>query len=378
MRRGGLLQDVEEIIVMKLLERLYIKEFFQLLGLAGLGMSVLLSLVNLIDRLGDFMKADTPAADLILYAVYNIPKNLFYLLPMTTLVCGLFVVSGAVRKSELIVIKAAGGKMRGFLAPFIAVGAMISGFALFLGEFVMPVTLERAEDLRVRYSSAADGTQPSAQRRRLSMIEGQIWMKDRAGSILRIGVYSFDGLSANDVTRFRYEDGNLAEQINAGRMSWEGDGWVLYDVQLYRLREGTMQFIASMPYPELEEPGYFKDRLKKTEEMRIGEMFNYLRRLKQSGYTNPKLVVDFNSRLAYPLVNLFMMVIGVSLPLRGRKVKGLAATGIGLGISLFYWGGYILGLSLGNAGVVPPYIAPWIMPLLFSALSAALFKSIPE
>jgi lipopolysaccharide export LptBFGC system permease protein LptF len=73
-----------------------------------------------------------------------------------------------------------------------------------------------------------------------------------------------------------------------------------------------------------------------------------------------------------------MLILGVSLPLKSRISRGLIAAGIGLSISLLYWMGYILSISMGNAGIIPPFLAPWLMPALFAAIAIHLFRKIPE
>ncbi|MCK7512969.1 MAG: LptF/LptG family permease [Desulfobacterales bacterium] len=97
-----------------------------------------------------------------------------------------------------------------------------------------------------------------------------------------------------------------------------------------------------------------------------------------------------------PLINFFMMLLGISLSLGGTITdrlshaltrhsqkdpsggSGIIAAGLGLLISALYWLGYSFFLSLGYAGVIPAYAAPWIMPVLFSAASMLLYRQIPE
>lgn len=352
---------------MRVLQKLYIKDFFIALAIAGIGLSIILSLINLIDKLDDFMKGNPSMGTLLLFAVLNIPKNLFYLLPMATLICSLFVFANAQKRNEIVIIKTSGGRIRSLLIPFIFIGLMLSAFAFFLSEVVMPPTAEKAEELKEGWSH-----------RRPLFKEGTLWLKGQDGSIIRIGLYSYESGAVNDISIFLFDKKVLSERLEAEKALWDGETWTLVNVRRYFLKSGNIQNIKEMPYPNLESPKYFAERLKKTEEMGIGELLKYIKRLKQAGYRNPKLIVDFNSRLSYPFINLFMLILGVSLPLKGRVVKGLITSGIGLAISLLYWGGYILSLSLGNTGIVPPFLAPWLMPLIFAVISINLFRKLHE
>jgi lipopolysaccharide export LptBFGC system permease protein LptF len=35
-------------------------------------------------------------------------------------------------------------------------------------------------------------------------------------------------------------------------------------------------------------------------------------------------------------------------------------------------------LSMGYAGIVPPFIAAWLMPIIFGTVAVHLFRKIPE
>jgi lipopolysaccharide export LptBFGC system permease protein LptF len=72
-----------------------------------------------------------------------------------------------------------------------------------------------------------------------------------------------------------------------------------------------------------------------------------------------------------------MVLIGVSFPVR-RRMSGFVATAIGLVISLAYWFGYTMSLSIGYAGLLPPLAAAWLMPLLAGSAGIWLFRKIPE
>jgi lipopolysaccharide export system permease protein len=133
-----------------------------------------------------------------------------------------------------------------------------------------------------------------------------------------------------------------------------------------------------MNYPDLESPDLFTREIKGTDEMGIAELYMYMQRLKNAGFRNVKLAVDINSKISFPLINIFMMMLGLSLSSMGKIGGGLFSASLGLLISLFYWFSYTFSLSMGYSGVIPPFLSAWMIPLLFSALSVYLFVKIPE
>jgi len=153
---------------------------------------------------------------------------------------------------------------------------------------------------------------------------------------------------------------------------------LLNNVTVYDIPSGDIQKIAEMEYPNLGSPDLFTEGIKKADEMGIIELYRYNKRLERLGFRNTKLSVDFNSKISYPLINLFMVLLGISLAMRGKFGGGLFTAGLGLLISIIYWFTYTMTLSMGYAGVVPPLIAAWLMPFIFGVVSIFLFKKIPE
>jgi len=88
--------------------------------------------------------------------------------------------------------------------------------------------------------------------------------------------------------------------------------------------------------------------------------------------------VDLNSKISFPLINIFMMMLGISLSAREKLGGGLFSAGLGLLISLFYWFGYTFMLSMGYAGIIPPSVSAWTIPVVFAVFAVYLFVKIPE
>jgi lipopolysaccharide export system permease protein len=73
-----------------------------------------------------------------------------------------------------------------------------------------------------------------------------------------------------------------------------------------------------------------------------------------------------------------MIILGISLSMRSKVGGGLFAAGLGLLISTIYWFAYTMMLSLGYAGVVPPVVATWVVPMAFGIVTVYLFRNIQE
>lgn len=354
---------------MKIIQRLYLKDFIRLLLLLSGGLSVIFGLLDMIDKIDSFIPGKSSTTDLLLYISYNIPKFLLYILPMSVLICSLFTFSQAVRKREITAIKAAGGKISALSYPFIAIGALISVFAFITGELIVPDFSGRAANLKHTLEGKS---------RRLNVTEEGLWLRSKDGSPVKIDLYIPDRKAVEGISVFIIGDGALKEKIVAKRAHWNGDAWVLEDVMRYSVSAGSVEHIRMMTYGSLESPDFFAEELKGAGEMGIAELYRYIHRLKRAGFRNVKLAVDLNSKISFPLVSLFMMILGIALSLRMSFGGGLFSAGLGLLISLLYWLSYTFSLSMGYAGVIPAFLSAWTVPFIFGTLSVYLFLHISE
>ncbi len=355
----------------RIVQRLYLSDFFRLLLLISLGLSFVFSLIDLIGKIDDFLPNKPSVGSLIMYAVYTIPKFFLYLLPMSVLICSLFTFSQATRRKEVTAIRAAGGRMRDLFYPFLITGAVLSIIAFSISEFVIPDFSQRSAALRIKIEGKEKKTTVSG---------GATWIKDTSGNPVKIELYIPEKKIAHNISIFVHGKDFLKSVITANRAAWQEDQrqWVFEEVSLYDSDTGKTKNFRHMAYANLDSPDIFSREMRSSDEMGIAELYRYIQRLKNAGFSNIKLIVDLNSKVSFPLINAFMMLLGMSLSGRAHMGGGLFTAGLGLGISLLYWFSYTFSLSIGYAGILPPLIASWLVPVLFGAAAVYLFVKTPE
>ena len=359
---------------MKILRKFYMREYLKLLGIIGLGLAAVFSLLDLFDKLDNFAPGRLSLIGIVHYIFLVMPKYLLYLLPMSLLLSSLFVFSIAARNRELIAIRASGGKMKSLFLPFIIAGLAFSLASFVLGEFTVPSFTERLLEFKRDYMG---------KRENVAAREGSVWLRGTDGSIVRMALYVPGRKLAQGISIFLIGEGSLRKRIEAAEAEWsettEGTGtWKLRQVVLYDFEGEKVTEIPAMAYPHLESPELFGKRIKKPEEMGIIELYRYMQRLQAVGISDSKLVVDFQVKVSYPLTNLFMMIFGLAISGMFRTGGGLLAAGIGISLSFLYWLLYTFTLSMGYARVIQPAIAPWIIPVLFACAGVLMFTRMPE
>ena len=354
---------------MKIVQRHYLREFLVLLSLLVVGHALIFSLIDLTGRVQGFLPAKTTAASLILYALYIMPNYFQYLLPMSVLITGMFVFSQASRRKEIVAIKASGGRLRSLFYPFVILGVVLCILVFMIGEIIAPAFSRKAADMRHYLEGGS---------KKVAFDNGRLWLRSTDGSPVNIDVYDTEKKMAIGINIYVLGKNSLKEKIAADRAVWDGKTWVLQSVVRYDIASGTIEKMKTMPYQGLESPDLFSREMMSTDEMDIAELYQYTQRLRKAGFRNVKLAIDINSKVSFPLITVFMMLLGISLALRMKFGGGFLSAGIGLVISLVYGFSYTFFLSMGYAGILHPLLAAWIMPGIFSLLSAYLYMTIPE
>lgn len=375
---------------MKIIERYYLKEFFRLFTIIGIGLSLIFSLIELVNRVNDFAPYRPQVSVLLLFTILNMPGYLIYLMPMAALLSSLFVIGQSARRRETVAIKTSGGSIKRLLVPIVYSGIFLSITGFLIGEFIAPDFSKKAHKL----SDSITGT-----RSVLAFKEGTAWLRVK-DYIVKLYLYLPDKGVINGVSILRIADDMLTERIEAEAAEWKpvlgpetpkkrvllkgpdsinsGGVWYLRGVTVHDIKTGRVTKHKELQTDIIDPPYILGKGMQKPEEMNVRELLAYTKRLKEAGIKNIKLLVDINARLSYPLINIIMVVIGISLATRGGMEGGLVTAAIGIFISFIYWLGYTALLSLGYTGILPPVLASWLVPFTFGGTAVYLFRKIPE
>ncbi len=349
---------------MTLLQKYYTREFLRAFLVVAVGLSLMLSSIELIDKLEDIVHK-TPW-NMFKYFLLATPQYIVYTMPVAGLFAGLFVAGQAVRARETVAVLSAGGRLKKLFIPLVLAGAALTLANFVLSEFLAPMSLAEAKKL----TSAGKGQ---------SLFRGgTVWVRAQDGSLVMFDLYIREQMIAKGVSIFRFNQGKLTERIDASQAVFRGGQWLLADVRTYDLQGGTVRAEPRMTLPRgFLSPGLFEKEAKKPEEMSLSELSEYMARLRAAGIKNQKLSVDMDSRISYPFVNFIMVLLAIALSLRSG-LGGLASASIGVAVSLLYWFSYTIALSMGYAGILPPLVAAWLAPAAFGAVSVRLYQGIRE
>ncbi len=156
---------------------------------------------------------------------------------------------------------------------------------------------------------------------------------------------------------------------------WENDAWRLQQSIVYKQTGDTA--IARPAdgeiYNIVDTPADLGMIVKKSEEMSFAELWDYVRRIKNSGYNAMREEMALYGKISFPFSSLLMVMLATPLSLQ-RVRSGGAGKGIAIAvfISFAYWGLLSIGTALGRSGAVPPLIASWLANALFSLYACVM------
>jgi lipopolysaccharide export system permease protein len=209
--------------------------------------------------------------------------------------------------------------------------------------------------------------------------EKALWLKGLDGSLIRIRDFVEDEDKVLGTSIFSFDSSfRLEKRIEAEEAEWIDGAWKLKNVTVFDFNNKKTSRFDNLVSTAIEEPKIFREEMKKPEEMNFVELYSYYSRLEKAGFKNLKYIVRLYEKLAYPTINFIMILFGIALALNTGYGGGIRAAGLGIIVSLFYWLIYSISISLGNTNILPPALAPWVGPILFSIAGCVMYLRIRD
>jgi len=348
-------------IIESYLLRSFLKVFFILFG----GLGFLIGIFSFIEKYPELSGFSPPFYKIVLYLFYTIMSYGSYLILSITLLSIIFVLGQASRHKEIMIISASGGKLKEVMKPIIISGIFITiGCALFTN-LISPVARKLSREL------VEDITHEYSQRNFLFGKSGA-WLRSE-DFIVRIGLYEPLGGEARDVGVYFIKNGALVKRIEAKRAVLKQEQWELKKALLYDIENSKVFQLESYTLRGSKYSLRILRAGSSPDEMNSSRLWRHLRALKKSGLKNEKLVADFNLRLSLPITCVAMSLLGTYLGVL-KGLSGLVGAGAGVVIGLIFWFGTTFMMSLAYSGVLSPWIAPWVMPLLSLITGVSLYR----
>jgi LPS export ABC transporter permease LptF/LPS export ABC transporter permease LptG len=356
-----------------LLDRYVVRQFslvFSLVVLSGISLFIIFDLSETID---DILKNKVANGLVLNYYKYLSLQMFYEIAPIVVLVTTLMTFSLLARKNEIIACKALGVSLYRLALPALAVSLLVTLFCTYLESEVLPASNEKVAQLKDRIrGNATVHTYRRADRQWLfgqgRYIYNYLHYDPQQQTLQRLQVFDFD---ANH---------RLNRRLAAETATFIGDGWVFSNgwsrsfngVDVTEYKRFDVPKIVNYP----ETPSYFDSEIRPPEQMRYGELKEYIEEIKESGQAVPELQVELYNKIAFPVVSLIMALVGLPFAFRLGKQGALYGIGFSVVLGMIFLGIYAFFTKMGEAGALPAAVAVWSPGAVFSMLGIYLFLGV--
>jgi len=344
-----------------LLSKLFITRFILILA----GVTIFVLTLDVVTYADDILAVNNgKISGIWYYAMLRSPGIASQFILISILIALLLMLSEISRNSELVAIWGAGvSQFRLLMALMpVAIGLGIFNFAL----------VDRAVPMAaptLRLWAIGDYSN-----KKLSIgDQDPIWMRS-GKDIIRAVSTNVSTTKLSQVTVFRRDsEGILQEQIMADTAELLGERWLLTNVTIYSREALPPTRLKKMIYTGLMRPAATGSRKGDPEEMTLGDLLYFVN---NSGFgLRPSQVYStwVHKRLASLATGILMLFIAIPLAHRFKRGGGLGmlfAAGIGMGFGYFIFDG--ITLTMGELGILPPWAAGWMPPLIFTGIAGTI------
>ena len=352
---------------MRTLDRYLSREFLTYLALGLVGFITIFVVVDIFEKIDVFLDHSAPALLVLRFYLYRTPEVVVQVLPVALLLATFLSLGQLNKFGELTAMRAVGLSLLRILTPVFAIAAGAAAGALLLSEAVVP----RANRERDRiYDQQIQQLRPPDVAER-----ADVTYLGSGGHIFYMRLYVVNERRMHEVSLQEFRRGELIRRVDAAEATWDGRGWVFSSGFLRDFgggRESVRPFNRMRVEGIAEKPEDFAKESRRPGEMSYPELRAYVERLRASGGRVSNYLVDLHLKIAFPLVNFVVVLIGAAVATRLRMQSAALGFGLSVTIAFLYYALMRAGQALGHNGALPPYLAAWLGDLVFGVVGAVM------
>lgn len=361
------------IVFPNLLDRYVVRLFalvFLLVLLSGISLFIIFDLSDTIDEI---FKNKVPNILVFNYYKYNSLQMFYEIAPIVVLVTTLMTYSLLSRSNEVTACRALGVSVYRLALPALVAALVVCLFCIYLESAVLPASNEKVAQLKDRIrGNETVRTYRRADRQWLfgqgRYIYNYIHYDPRQQTLQRLQVFDFDASH------------RLNRRLFAESAQYIGDAWVFSNGWARSFEGVEVTDYARFEAPKIvrypETPDYFDSEIRPPEQMRYGELKEYIQELEESGQPVPELKVELYNKVALPVISLIMALVALPFAFRLGRQGALYGIGVSVVLGMVFMGIFAFFSTLGQAGALPPVVAVWSPGTVFAILAGYLFLGV--
>lgn len=352
---------------MGVLPKYLCKEFFKLLILCQLIFVSIYLIVHFFSRFDNFTEAHVSISRMLPYLLYKSPYIIVQMFPPATLIAVIIMFTLMKKHNEILALKASGMNLWRLSQPVLLASLFVAIGLFFFSEIIVPYTSSKSNEI---WRTEVERQDPGRFYGR-----DHIWYK---GSHCIYWIRNFDNkkMVMRDPTFYFFDPSfHLVKKIDARLGIWKNGEWEVRQGVTMEAQDDGDYVVHKFKRINLklpETPETFVRQRKKPEEMGYWQLKRFAKRLRMEGYDATRYLVDMNIKLAFPLINFIMVLIGIPIALGLRKGGSPLAVSLGISACFLYLVNLGVARSLGLSGILPPILSAWLANGVFFFLGIYL------
>lgn len=355
------------LIFPRILDRYVAREFLRTFVITALGFPVFTILINLTDNIDKYLSRGLPVRQILLAYVYQVPEQVFFIIPAAVLFATVFTVGAFARHAELTAAKASGVSFHRLALPIFVLAVFAAGLTFVLGEI--------APQANERYAVLVGDREVRSQSGRYNFV-----YRADGGRTYAIRVLNVPSREMRDIQVEREGTGPEFPGyfLTAQAARWDSAaGWTMGPGTMRLFlggdREVAFSFDSVRQAAMGERPADLLTEPKAPDQMRFRELGHYIRTLERSGNNANKLKVERALKIAIPVTCLVIALFGAPLAISAPRGGATWGVAMSLATTIVFLMMVQIGKAVGAGGVLPPVVAAWIPNAAFGLAGLALF-----
>lgn len=340
---------------------------------------LILSLFDLLEQIRRYGDRGMDFGSMLALTFLNVPKSLYRILPLITIIASIFLFLALARSSELVVSRAAGRSAAGTLVGPVIVSLLTGLVAVAVFNPIVAVTMNRYEavvdDFRREQGSV------------LSITREGLWLRqaeEDGQSVIRAARASLDGTRLEGASFLAFDrDGRPVVRIEAREARLVPGAWDVTDAKRWALDADNPELEAtrhaSLMLPSTLTADEILDSFGDPAAIPIWDLPAFIARLEAAGFSARVHRVFYHMELSLPLLMAAMTLIGAGFTMRHSRLGRtgiLVLMALGSGFALYFVRD--LAQILGQNGQIPVLLAVWAPAVAAMLLPVALILHLED
>jgi len=337
--------------------------------------------IDLLTNLEDIIRFHVALETLVRYYFWFIPIMFLQVAPFASLLATLYTFGKLNHENEIIAMRSSGLSVTQITRTVIVLGALISLFAFWTSDRVVPQALLTTKKLRDQMWEIAKNKKDK--RTEIVVNLSMYGLKNRLYFINKFSTLdnTMEGITILEQDRYQ----NITKKIVANKGVYIDGAWTFYQCITYDfdlngqvINEPQYYDDEIMDIPET--PQDFINQRQRAENMDLAQMQDYMRKLAKSGANSvvKKLKVAFYQRIASPFTNLIIILLGIPFSLMMHKrATGLSSIGLSIMVGFLYYIVDAIFVAVGIGGALLPSIAVSASHIIAFSYAAFLIYHLP-